>query len=75
MKILMLSRDMDLGGVPTCIVDFSECLIRKGHQVALMAWAGPEVQKRTAHAYQTLISKWTLDQVMDRYLEVYRQET
>lgn len=41
MHILMLSRDMDMGGVPTCTVEFSNCLVKKGHRVTLAAWDGP----------------------------------
>lgn len=33
---------------------------------------GSDVQKRVQHAYETLQEKWTLDKVVDQYLDVYR---
>lgn len=33
---------------------------------------GPEVRERVRHAYEVLQAKWTLDKVVDQYLELYR---
>lgn len=48
MHILMLSRDMNTGGVSTCTVEFSNCLVKKGHRVTLAAWYGPMCERLDA---------------------------
>lgn len=45
MNILMLSNDMHVGGVATCIIDFSAGMLKKGHRVFVCCRGGAALEK------------------------------